>query len=64
MPDSSNKGSSKPVELHFTHTNGPVDDAIDQLISQLVLDDVDGGNCELLGILNQDLLIGSAADDI
>ena len=35
MPDSSNKGFSKPVELHFTRTNGPVDDAIDQLMAQV-----------------------------
>jgi uncharacterized protein (TIGR00730 family) len=35
MPDSSDKGSSKPVELHFTRTNGPVDDAIDQLMAQV-----------------------------
>ena len=35
MPDSSKKGLSKPVELHFTRTNGVVDDAIDQLMAQV-----------------------------
>ncbi len=35
MPDSSSKGFSKPMELHFTRTNGPVDDAIDGLMAQV-----------------------------
>jgi hypothetical protein len=35
MPDSSDKGFLKPVELHFTRTNGPVDDTIDQLMAQV-----------------------------
>ena len=35
MPDGSNKVFSKPVKLHFTRTNGPVDDAIDGLIAQV-----------------------------
>ncbi len=34
MPDSNN-GHSKPVELHFTRTNGPVDDSIDGLMAQV-----------------------------
>ncbi|MFO7713740.1 TIGR00730 family Rossman fold protein [Desulfosarcina sp.] len=35
MPENSCKGSSKPVALHFTRTNGPVDDAIDKLMAQV-----------------------------
>jgi uncharacterized protein (TIGR00730 family) len=35
MPDSSNPVVSKPVELHFTRTNGAVDDAIDRLMAQV-----------------------------
>jgi uncharacterized protein (TIGR00730 family) len=35
MSDSSDPGSSKHVELHFTRTNGPVDDAIDGLMAQV-----------------------------
>ena len=35
MQDSSSKSFSKPVELHFTRTNGPVDDAIDGLMAQV-----------------------------
>lgn len=35
MPDVRDKGSSRPVELHFTQTNGPVDDAIDRLMGQV-----------------------------
>jgi hypothetical protein len=35
MPVSSNKGTTRPAELHFTRTNGPVDDAIDRLMDQV-----------------------------
>lgn len=34
MPDKSNKSVSKYMELHFTRTNGPVDEAIDRLMAQ------------------------------
>jgi hypothetical protein len=35
MPESRRKAILKPVELHFTRTNGPVDDAIDRLMAQV-----------------------------
>ncbi len=35
LANSSDKGAPKPVELHFTRTNGPVDDAIDRLMAQV-----------------------------
>lgn len=35
MSDSSDVESSTPMELHFTHTNGPVDDAIDRLMTDV-----------------------------
>ena len=35
MPEGSNQGNLKAVELHFTHTNGPIDDAIDKLMTQV-----------------------------
>ena len=35
MPDSSDIESSTPVELHFTRTNGPVDDSIDKLMNEV-----------------------------
>ena len=35
MADSSRQSASTPVELHFTRTNGPVDDAIDRLMAQV-----------------------------
>ncbi len=35
MPESSDRGTSTPVELHFTLTNGVVDDAIEQLMDKV-----------------------------
>ena len=35
MPDGSDIESSTPVELHFTRTNGPVDDSIDRLMKEV-----------------------------
>jgi uncharacterized protein (TIGR00730 family) len=35
MPNNKITGSEAPVELHFTRTNGAVDDAIDQLMAQV-----------------------------
>jgi uncharacterized protein (TIGR00730 family) len=35
MPNTGHKGTSKPLDLHFTRTNGPVDDTIDQLIEEV-----------------------------
>ncbi|HSO20559.1 MAG TPA: hypothetical protein VLT88_13940, partial [Desulfosarcina sp.] len=34
MPDINGGGPSTPTELHFTRTNGPVDDAIDRLMDE------------------------------
>ncbi len=35
MADNSDIDSSTPVELHFTRTNGPVDDSIDRLMNEV-----------------------------
>ncbi len=35
MLDNGTKGTSKPLDLHFTRTNGPVDDTIDQLMQRV-----------------------------
>ena len=35
MSDIDDNESSKPVELHFTRTNGPVDDAVDHLMDRV-----------------------------
>ena len=35
MLKNGNTGTGAPVKLHFTHTNGAVDDAIDQLMDQV-----------------------------
>jgi len=54
MPDSRDNESTEPMDLHFTRTNGPVDDAIDQLMDQV-------GDIQHLDIVREIILAGLKA---